>query len=280
MNKTEYWKPLNIATKRYFYKPMAAFFNAFHLRAFYAADVRLKSPVLDIGCSDGEYGVLLAELLGAPDRMVGVDISSKAIASAGPKAGDIYEDMQVASGAQLPFDDHTFNTVVINASLTSIDPGLDRTLAEAYRVLKDGGMFYASVCTDQYEKMYWINRLLSRSGLHGAAERYRKSMNKRMQQTHLFPPARWIERIETCGFSVSDQFGFMPLSLVPFWSFLAWTPLRVHGVLKLVRWPLLHRVAENGYRKLFSRVYDQTSARLDPAESGYMFISAVKQPER
>lgn len=277
MKPTDAPSPLTIATRRYDYKPMAAFFNAFHLRAFCTARVELTSPVLDIGCSDGEFALLLSELLGPPESMSGVDISPRAIASAGERAAALYDQMQVASGSQLPFEDQSFQTVVVNASLTSIQPGLDETLREAFRVLKPGGTFYASVCTDQYEHHYWLSRLFSRCGMPGVARRYRNAMNRRMQQAHLLSPDAWIERVERSGLRVTDRFGFMPLSLVPLWSFLAWTPLRVHGLLKYIPSPRLHRAAANGYRRWFSRGYDRTPSRLDLSESGYLFLSAVKE---
>jgi|GEM_PF-3132231 len=280
MSKKECSKPLQVATTRYYYKPMAAFFNAFHLRAFWAADVELRSPVLDVGCSDGEYGLLLAEILGPPDQITGVDISAEAIASAGSQAKELYDKMVVASATTLPFKDKSFNSVVVNASLTSIDPDLDKALHEAGRILKTGGVFYATVCTDQYEHKLWINRLLSRVGLHRMAARYRKSMNRRMQQAHLLPHQEWIERIERGGFTVIDHFGFMPLSLVPFWSFLAWTPLRAHSVFRFMRSPRLHRAVARLYQRLFAGVYNKTPSRLDSSRSGYVFIAARRNARK
>ncbi len=269
--------PLAIATRRYFYKPYAAFFNAFHLRAFQAARVQWQSPVLDVGCSDGEFGLILAETVGVPDEMTGIDLSSAAIKRAAPDARALYQSMPCANAGALPFADGAFGTVVISASLISIDPGLEQAMAEAYRVLRCGGTFYATVCTDQYEQYYWISRLLNRLVCRGLARRYMDRMNRRMQQGHLYAPDRWIHLFEENGFSVIQHFGFMPLRLVSLWSFLAWMPLRLHSAVKLIPCPHVHRGIAALYKRLFSGLYERTPARLEPDESGYIFIEAVKK---
>lgn len=269
--------PLLVAARRYYFKPMAVFFNALHLRAFRTAGMRWRSPVLDIGCSDGAYGLLLAELLGAPDRLIGVDIDAAAIAAAGDEARKLYDEMTVASATALPFADETFASVVVNASLTSIQPGLTEAMREAHRVLRSGGSFYATVCTDQYEQQYWITRVLRRAGLHGLARRYMNAMNRRMQQAHLYAPDQWTALFEGAGFEIVHHFGFMPLRLVPLWSFLAWTPLRLHGAVKLFPCASLHRGLASLYRWLFGGVYERTPAELEPGRSGYIFIEAVKK---
>ncbi len=269
--------PLDIATRRYFYKPYASYFNAFHLRAFQTARVQWKSPVLDVGCSDGEFGLILAETVGVPDEMTGVDLSSAAIERAAPDARALYQSMQCANAGALPFADNVFGTVVISASLISIDPGLEQAMAEAHRVLRRGGTVYATVCTDQYEQYYWISRLLNRLGCRRAARCYMNSMNRRMQQGHLYTPDRWIRLFEENGFSVTRHFGFLPLRLVSIWSVLAWTPLRLHSAVKAVPCPRVHRGIAAFYKRLFSGLYERTPTKLEPEESGYIFIEAVKQ---
>ncbi len=268
--------PLDIATRRYYFKPMAAFFNAFHLRAFKTADIQWKAPVLDVGCSDGEYGVMLAEALGPPGEMIGIDLSAEAIQQAGEKARALYKEMICANATALPFDDESFHTVVSNASMLSIDPGLDRALREVHRVLKPGGSFYASVCTDQYEQNYWITRLLKGLGCTGWARRYMDAMNRRMQQAHLYAPDRWVALFEAGGFEVKQHFGFLPLSHTPLWSFLAWTPLRLHGIVKLIPCAPLHRGLSALYKKWFGGIYRRTALKLPPEQCGYIFIEAVK----
>ena len=268
--------PLEIAARHYYFKPMAIFFNALHLRAFQIANMQWHKSVLDIGCSDGEYGVLLEELLGTPKRIIGIDVDEKAIASASDDACRLYENMVVGSAAELPFESESFEMVVINASLVSIDPGLHASMREVHRVLQEGGRFYATVCTGQYEQNYWISRFLRGIGLHGLARVYMRAMNRRMQQAHLFSSADWIKLFEENGFTIVQQFGFLPLRLVPLWSFLAWTPLRIIGVSRLIPCPWLHRKLAALWKRVFRGVYEQTELRYAPRDSGYMLIEAIK----
>lgn len=269
--------PLAVAAERYFFKPMAIFFNAFHLRAFQTAGMRWEPPVLDVGCSDGEFGVILARTVGFSGEMTGVELSADAIQQAGDEARALYKTMVCANAADLPFDAGTFKTVVINASLTSIHPGLEKAMKEVHRVLREGGAFYATACTDRYEQHYWLSRILNRLGCRRLARRYMNSMNRRMQQGHLYAPARWVELFEENGFRVVQMFGFFPLALTPLWSFLAWTPFRLHGAVKLIPCARLHRGLAALYEKLFRGLYERTPLKLDPERSGYIFIKAVKK---
>ncbi len=269
--------PLTISAHHYFFKPMAVFFNAFHLRAFETAGVETRPPALDVGCSDGEYGVMLAEVLGETEPMTGIDISEEDINRAGTKAQSIYKEMIACSATSLPFDDKQFNTAFSNASLLSIDPGLDDALREINRVLSSGGTFYASVCTNSYEYSYWLARILNGVGLRSLGRRYMDSMNRRMQQAHLYSPEEWISRIETAGFEVVDCFGFFPLRLTRLWSFMAWTPFRIHGIVSRIPWQGLHNFMRRFYERCFRGVYSRTPRRLPPGECGYIFIKAVKR---
>ena len=186
--------------------------------------------------------------------------------------------MQVASAAKLPFADNSFETIVINASLVSIHPGLVESMREAHRVLRSGGTFYATVCTDQYEMEYWLSRVFRKLGLHGVARKYMDAMNRRMQQAHLFSLENWIKLFEDNGFELVQHFGFLPLCLVPLWSFLAWTPLRVIGISKLIPCPWLHQKMALLWKWVFSGVYTRTPRKLDSRESGYILLEAVKPP--
>ncbi len=268
--------PLEIAAYRYYYKPMAIFFNAFHLRAFVSAAIEWQGNVLDIGCSDGACGVMLMEAVGAPKQLTGIDLSANAIAAASPAAKAVYNEMICANAVELPFDDESFGSLVSNASMLSIDPGLEQALKETYRVLKPGGAFYATVCTDQYEQHYWITKLLHAVGARKLARRYMDKMNRRMQQAHLYTPERWQELFRGAGFEVQETFGFLPLRLTPLWSFLAWTPMRIHGVLKLIPWPGLHRFVSRFYQARFAPLYRETPPKCPPEECGYIFLKLTK----
>jgi len=267
---------LALSAKRYWFKPVAIFFNAFQLRAYRVAGMKLDSPVLDVGCSDGGFGVLLSEALGRPEQLAGIDTLQGALDAAGDEARALYREMLRASATELPFPDRSFKTVMANASLFAIHPDLDKAIAEFHRVLQPGGVFYASVCTDQYDQHYWLTRLLKRAGSPSLAQRYADAMNARLMQTHRFTPQQWQERIVRGGFSIRQCSGFLSLADTPFWSFLAWTPLRVNGVLRYVTSPGWRSRIAAFHERCFRRRFENRAALLPPETCGYIFIEAVK----
>ena len=267
---------LTLSCRRYWFKPVAAFFNALQLRAYQAAGVQLASPVLDVGCSDGGFGVLLSDAFARPDHLVGIELLKSALDTASPEARGLYRQMVHASATSLPFPDNSFQTVMANASLFAIHPGLDTAIAEFYRVLRPGGTLYASVCTDRYDQHYWLSRLLRRLGSDWLARRYAEAMNARMMQAHLLSPKAWQIHLVQGGFAIRQCHGFLSLADTPFWSFLAWTPLRANGVLRYVSSPAWRiRIAAVLARLLRKRV--EASPPLQKPEScGYILITAKK----
>ncbi len=267
---------LTLSCRRYWFKPVAAFFNALQLRAYQAAGVELASPVLDVGCSDGGFGVLLSDAFGKPDHLSGIELLKNALDAAGPEARSLYREMIHGSATDLPFPDESFQTVTANASLFAIHPGLDTAIAEFRRVLRPGGTLYVSVCTDRYDQHYWLTRLLHRAGSDCLARRYADSMNARMMQTHLFSPKEWQSHLVRGGFVIRQCHGFLSLTDTPFWSFLAWTPLRVNGVLRYISSPSCRNRVAACYEHLFRKRFEASRELLPAEDSGYIFIEARK----
>ncbi|MBR1127115.1 class I SAM-dependent methyltransferase [Bradyrhizobium iriomotense] len=97
--------------------------------------------LLDAGCGPGTITAALAGIVG---NAVGVDIEPKAIAAAhqlAAKAGLANVTFVEADMTALPFEDGTFDAVFFHAVLYHQSQAvLARTLAEARRVLKPGGL--------------------------------------------------------------------------------------------------------------------------------------------
>ncbi len=268
------------AARRYFYKPLAAFFNAFLLRAYAAAGLRLEGAVLDAGCFEGSFGVLLSEALGLrPRRLVGIDLNHSALRRPDPRARGLYRSLVLASATDLPFADRSFNTVLFNASLFAVEPGPQAALREARRVLPPGGSLWISVPTELYSRYYWLTRLLGRLGLSARARAYTRAMDRRLMQSHVFSAGGWRALLEEHGFSVRDCRGFFSPALTTYWSLLAWTPWRVIGASRLIPgiWP--RRILSRLWAAAFRRRYRQTGPGLDPESSTYILIRAEKTGE-
>jgi ubiquinone/menaquinone biosynthesis C-methylase UbiE len=267
---------LNLSCRRYWFKPVAAFFNSLQLRAYQAADVQLASPVLDVGCSDGGFGVLLSDAFGRPDHLVGIELLKSVLDAAGLEARSLYREMLHGSATSLPFPDDSFQTVTANASLFAVHPGLDEAIAEFHRVLRPGGTFYASVCTDRYDQHYWLTRFLRRAGSDCLARRYANSMNARMMQAHMLSPKEWQAHLVQGGFVIRQCHGFLSLADTSFWSFLAWAPLRVNGVLRYISSPTWRNRVAACYENLFRKRFEASRELLPAEDSGYIFIEAKK----
>jgi SAM-dependent methyltransferase len=109
--------------------------------AFVAPFLTPDMVLLDAGCGPGTITAALAGLVG---RAVGVDIEPKAVAAANRlAAGTGLANLAFveADMTALPFEDATFDAVFFHAVLYhQSQPTLTRTLAEARRVLKPGGL--------------------------------------------------------------------------------------------------------------------------------------------
>ena len=108
--------------------------------------------ILDIGCGDGRFSILLKEACKAKE-VYGLDISEKGVNLArqkGVKAFQMNIDKE-----NLPFEDNYFDAVYAGEVIEHLfDP--DHFLEEVYRVLKEGGSFVIS--TRNLASLY--NRIL------------------------------------------------------------------------------------------------------------------------
>ncbi|MCK5313078.1 MAG: class I SAM-dependent methyltransferase [Desulfobacteraceae bacterium] len=103
-------------------------------------NVSEKAKILDIGCG---YGRTLNQLYlsGFPD-LTGVDISKNMI-NRGNKLYP-YLNIQTSDANGIPFDDNSFDAVVLMAVLTCVvnDDEQEQLINEVHRVLRDNGVLY------------------------------------------------------------------------------------------------------------------------------------------
>ncbi len=107
------------------------------------------SWVLDVGCGPGVTACLIAEKYGSQVR--GIDISEVMVAKAKDRVRKRGLQNQiafrVANVFQLPYQNDSFNVVIIESVLTTLMGEVGKALAEIFRVVRPGGRVGANEST-------------------------------------------------------------------------------------------------------------------------------------
>lgn len=96
--------------------------------------------VLDVATQEGHFTQILRENLMAYSEIVGIDINERAIETAKDTLGQEGVRFLVMNAEQLDFEDESFDTVSISASLHHLS-NIQQVLEEMRRVLRTGGHF-------------------------------------------------------------------------------------------------------------------------------------------
>ena len=95
-----------------------------------------NKTVLDLGCNTG-YGSEI--LFNSAKKVVGVDVSEKAISIANSQYGHLGVTFQLIDGVQLPFDDNEFD-VIVSCQVIEHVVNHDVYIGELKRVLSSSGI--------------------------------------------------------------------------------------------------------------------------------------------
>lgn len=125
-------------------------------------DVKPSNKVLDAGCGEGFYLVLLDELYGC--QVVGLDNDPKILERA-KKWVKEKSNIKFAVGdvTNLPFENESFDKIILSEVLEHV-PDDKKALSEVYRVLKKGGVLGITVPNHNYPLLWdplnWIGEHL------------------------------------------------------------------------------------------------------------------------
>ena len=96
--------------------------------------------VLDVGCGSGQFTEILVGTLRSFKTVTGIDVDVESLSEAAEKFGNDKYRFLNAGSQELPFEDESFDLVVISKALHHVeDP--HASLEEMKRVLKTGGYF-------------------------------------------------------------------------------------------------------------------------------------------
>jgi SAM-dependent methyltransferase len=157
------------------------------------ANVSLPGPALDLGCGTGQFASLALE--GRIDA--GVDADARALDRAA-RTGR-YGELHCADAAHLPFAGGQFQTVLAVSVLEHLSRP-DLALAEAFRVLRPGGRFVATLVLADLHAYLFYPRLLRRLGVAGLANWYCRLQDRLLRHRSLLSRSRWREFFHTAGF--------------------------------------------------------------------------------
>jgi SAM-dependent methyltransferase len=179
--------------------------------AYQLAKIALPAPILDVGCGTGEFASLALE--GRMD--VGVDRNARVL----PKAARTgrYDEVRCADACRLPFDDGQFQTVLAVSVFEHISqPRL--ALAEAFRVLRPGGQFIATIVLADLHEHLFYPRLMRTLGLPGLANGYCRLQDRLFGHRSLMPGSGWEKCCLAAGFEAVECRPILTPRLTKHWD--------------------------------------------------------------
>ncbi|MBX7103721.1 MAG: class I SAM-dependent methyltransferase [Gemmataceae bacterium] len=150
-----------------------------------AFDVSKCTSMLDAGCGNGRYSVLMRKHAPAGSRIVAFDLSMNMLARARSRMGTDRNAFAAADVTRLPFVDGAFDAAVCGWVLEHL-PDPRPSLREFRRVLQSGGKFLL-LCTEDTWTGAWCSRLWHcRTYNRGELRRYAEECGFAWTREHYF----------------------------------------------------------------------------------------------
>jgi SAM-dependent methyltransferase len=160
-------------------------------------NIELPSPVLDVGCGDGNFTSLTF------DRKLDVGIDPWEGPLQQARKSGAYLAVVKGGGDKIPYGDGHFASAISNSVLEHI-PDLDPVLQDVARVLKPGAPFVFCVPNHQFLANLSVSNFLDKIGSHRLADAYKRFFNRISRHHHCDDPVTWQARLDKAGFELVD----------------------------------------------------------------------------
>lgn len=183
----------------------------------YLSSVKLKRPILDIGCGWGES----AEAFGINIDM-GVDIFPRDLYVAAKNG--MYKNLTLADARKLPFANNSYGSIFSISTFEHIT-NIHILLREMYRVLKPGGVLAITLETNAVDKNTFYRPMLEKMGLKKISNFLTWAYNTKFRRHTLPSKEAWIRDIQDAGFRIivsKDIISPLITKLYDFFILTAW----------------------------------------------------------
>jgi SAM-dependent methyltransferase len=272
---------LDISARNNYWKPYQCFFRYFQLSQYEKNALKLNEPFLELGGGDGIFTNMMLELGVVGGNIISTDINLSHLKKAKELRNDTYLKLDITA---LPFKDESVQTIYSNGVLcclnSKLDSDVELVIQESCRVLKEGGIFIASVATNYFNENLSVYRLLKKLNLKSFADRYIKKFEERLSHHSIFNEEKWIELFEHAGLTVKNIGHFFSPRQGYWYGILTLKIFNLFSVIKLIKLNLIKNLSTNILKFLFKKIYTpQLNNDAGENRSGYIVIFSQKEKQ-
>lgn len=205
------------------------------VEADFYGEFTLTSPVLDLGCGDGQFaGQVIKKQID-----VGFDPAFASLKEA--QGSSVYTSLLQAFGHKQPFPNACFASAFSNSVLEHI-PNLQAVLNETARVMKPGALFLFCVPNHRWPEQLSVSGFLRRIGLRALADAYVHLFTRISRHINMLSPEQWEARLNEAGFELVRHWHYFPpaalhaLEWGHYFGFPSWLARALFGRWILAPW--------------------------------------------
>ena len=178
--------------------PSQAYWRSLELQAL--QQLTCETPVLEIGCGDGQFTSMLFKEIG-----MGIDLNPRAIERCSQLNG-LYKDLRCADARSLTSESGTFSTVFAICVMVHV-PEVRTVLSACIRLLRPGGKLVMTVPLSR------MNNHLVLSGRW-----YTEMRQKQLNHINLLDETGWVELLHSVGFDHVELRPYLSDDACLFWD--------------------------------------------------------------